>query len=161
MAFANAANARMMFSLRPATIADQAFCWQLHQATMKPYVAATWGWDEADQLARFEAGFDPGTCQIIEVHGDPVGVLQVDLAGTPVRLRNLQIAPRCQRRGLGSAVIRSVLDSVEGRGVRLRVLKVNPARHLYERMGFGVTGETATHWQMHYPATSSRSTSAR
>lgn len=128
---------------------------------MKPYVAATWGWDEADQFARFEAGFDPGTRQIIEVDGDPVGVLQVDLASTPVRLINLQIAPPCQRRGLGSAVIRSVLHRAEGRAVWLRVLKVNPARHLYERMGFGVTGETATHWQMHYPATSSRSTSAR
>jgi ribosomal protein S18 acetylase RimI-like enzyme len=32
--------------------------------------------------------------------------------------------------------------------VTLQVLKVNPARRLYERLGFRVTGETPTHFLM-------------
>ncbi len=36
----------------------------------------------------------------------------------------------------------------EGVPVALQVLKVNPARHLYERLGFSVVGETAMHCLM-------------
>ena len=35
--------------------------------------------------------------------------------------------------------------------VELQVLKVNPARRLYGRLGFQVTGETETHYLMQRP----------
>lgn len=149
------------FRIRPATGADLPLCWQLHQDTLKPYVAATWGWKQAVQLARFEAGFDPGVRQIIEIEGRPSGVLQVDYATTPVRLFNMQITPPFQRRGLGTEIVRNIIEQANGRAVWLQVLKVNPARRLYERMGFRITEETATHFQMLYAPTSNRSTSAR
>ncbi|MHC4780253.1 MAG: N-acetyltransferase [Planctomycetota bacterium] len=34
--------------------------------------------------------------------------------------------------------------------VRLQVLKVNPARHLYERLGFRCCCETKTHLRMEW-----------
>ncbi len=37
------------YSLRPATVKDYTFLRSLHVATMKDYVAQTWGWDEAFQ----------------------------------------------------------------------------------------------------------------
>lgn len=145
------------FSLRAASEADRPFCWQLLQESMKPYVAATWGWDEADQLARFEAAFDPRTAQIIEIDDHAVGLLQVDFSSTPVRLLNIQLAPSFQGRGVGRGIIRVVLEQAGGRGVWLQVLKVNPAKRLYERMGFRPIEETETHWQMLYNPTSNRS----
>ncbi len=38
--------------------------------------------------------------------------------------------------------------------VRLQVIKGNPARNLYERLGFTVTGETDTHLLMLRPVQS-------
>ncbi|MEE9280835.1 MAG: GNAT family N-acetyltransferase [Myxococcota bacterium] len=47
-------------------------------------------------------------------------------------------------------MIRFVLARGARRGVpvTLKVLRVNPARELYERLGFSVTGETREHFQM-------------
>jgi hypothetical protein len=57
------------------------------------------------------------------------------------------------RRGVGSAIVRDVL--ARGRAarmpVRLRVLRTNPARRVYERLGFAVTRESATHVEMEAP----------
>jgi RimJ/RimL family protein N-acetyltransferase len=51
-----------------------------------------------------------------------------------------------QRQGIGTSVIQQVLDEARrsGKPVALQVLKVNPARRLYERLGFSVTGENET-----------------
>jgi predicted N-acetyltransferase YhbS len=53
-------------------------------------------------------------------------------------LEYVAILPEHQNRGLGSEVVRDVLRSAAERGVpvRLSVLKVNPVRKLYARMGF-------------------------
>ncbi|TBR13234.1 MAG: N-acetyltransferase [Lysobacter sp.] len=133
---------------RPATEADRAFCWRLFQQTMRPFVQATWGWDEAEQHARFDAAFDPSARRIIEWRGAPIGLLHVDLTGTPVRLLNLQIAPVFQHQGHGSAIITALAREAGHRPLWLQVLKVNPARSFYERAGFRMYGETDTHWQM-------------
>src|SRR5690606_36803103 len=63
------------FRLRTATWNDREFCWWLMQQTMKPYIAATWGWNDAEQLIRFEAEFDPASRQIVEFDGRAIGVL--------------------------------------------------------------------------------------
>jgi len=54
---------------------------------------------------------------------------------------------------LGAALVRGVTAVADVRGlpVRLQVLKINPARRLYERLGFVVTGETETHDLMARP----------
>ena len=139
--------------MRPATADDRELFWQLLSQTMRPYVQATWGWDESDQRERFGASLDPCACQVIELGGVAAGGLRVDYATTPIRLLNIQILPEFQRQGLGSLIITAVLQQAADRPVWLQVLKVNPARALYERLGFRVTGETETHWQLvHEPA---------
>lgn len=133
---------------RPATEADRELCWRVVQQTMRPYIAATWGWDDADQRARFDAAFEPGDREIIELDGRPIGVLRVDSTGSPVRLLNIQLLPAFQRQGHGTAIIEAVVRRAPERPVWLQVLKANPARSLYERLGFRVIGHTDSHWQM-------------
>ena len=139
-----------MFLLRQATEADYAFLYSLHTATMKEYVAQTWGWDETIQQAMFRDKFDPGRSHIVEVNGRSVGVLSVERRPLTLFLANLQILPEAQGRGLGTAIIGTLLAqaSASGTSVTLQVLKVNPARHLYERLGFVIVGETTTHYLM-------------
>jgi GrpB-like predicted nucleotidyltransferase (UPF0157 family) len=51
---------------------------------------------------------------------------------------------------LGTAIICGAMTEAALRGlpVALQVFKGNPARHLYERLGFTVVGETSTHFLM-------------
>jgi ribosomal protein S18 acetylase RimI-like enzyme len=69
---------------------------------------------------------------------------------TEVLLKFIEVLPEYQNQGIGTAVIKSVLEQAHhtGRPVGLQVLKVNPARSLYERLGFLTTGQTATHYLM-------------
>ena len=116
--------------------------------TMRPYVEATWGWDETDHLTRFKASFEPSLRQIIELGDQPIGVLHVDVAGSPVRLLNIQLLPAFQRQGHGTAIIGEVLRQARERPVWLQVLKANPAKSFYQRLGFRIVGDTETHWEM-------------
>ncbi len=66
-----------MYTLRQATEADYAFLYHLPRATMKDYVAQTWGWDETVQAAMFKERFNPGHSQIVVIDGRDVGVLSI------------------------------------------------------------------------------------
>lgn len=137
-----------MPTLRPATPDDKEFCRALHWQTMRAYVEATWGWNQAEQSQRFDAAFDPSRTQIIEQDGQAIGMLVVDRATDPVKLMSIEIMPGYQGRGYGSEVIGGIVREAMDRPVWLQVLKVNRAKGLYERLGFVVVGETPTHWQM-------------
>lgn len=138
------------YSLRPATADDFAFLYDLHVAAMKDYVARTWGWEDGAQKARFRATFDARLVagQIVVVDGRDVGLLEVERRADQIFIANIAITPAVQGRGLGAAIIRDILAAAarDGLPVRLQVLRVNPARRLYERLGFVATGETATHY---------------
>lgn len=138
------------FSMRPATEADADFLWDLHRVTLKPYVEQTWGWDDAFQERYFREHFSPSNSQVIQCEGKDVGVITVEENQLGYILSNIELYPQYQGLGIGTTLIRELLEKAAGRGlpVSLRVLKVNPAGQLYLRLGFNVIGETETHYWM-------------
>jgi len=66
-------------ALRPATLADAEFCYQLHKAAMGKYITAIWGWDEQVQRAFHQRAFNPRRWQIITAGQAGVGMLDVKL----------------------------------------------------------------------------------
>jgi len=140
------------FILRPATEQDYAWLWSVKRLTMRPYVEQTWGgWDEEAQEEFFRENFVPANMRVIVVEGQDAGLLHVEREAGEIFLANIQLLPEFQNRGLGTAVVRGVLDEARAAGlpVRLQVLKPNrPARRLYERLGFAVIDETGTHLRM-------------
>ena len=90
--------------------------------------------------------------QIIETDAQPIGVLKVDRSQQPWHFGQIQLRPEYQGRGWGSALIRCVLEEADevGAAVELSVLKGNPAKRLYERMGFVVVEEKERAWKMRY-----------
>lgn len=143
----------MLYSLRAVSDADHLWLWTLKRATMQAYVAQTWGrWDDAEQAERFRQNFQPQHVHIIVVGATDAGLLHVERSPAEIFLVNIQISPEFQNRGLGTAVMNTLLAEArrEKLPLRLQVLKVNPARHLYERIGFAVVGETTTHYQMRW-----------
>jgi ribosomal protein S18 acetylase RimI-like enzyme len=125
--------------LRPVAPADSEFCFQLHKAAMGDYVAAVWSWDEADQRAYHERGFDPERWQIITVDGADAGILIVEYGASEVYLARIELHPDCQGRGIGAQLIQSLIDTAGQRGqaLALDVLAINTrALAFYRRHGF-------------------------
>lgn len=139
---------------RPGNRNDLDFLWQLHLLTMQDYASQTWGWDQVWQEKRFRETFDPLRFEILEFGEQVIGSLSVIEEEDHVFLRVIQLHPDWQNRGLGTRLISQVLARAREKNqpTRLQVLKVNPARALYERCGFAVTGETETHFLMEHPA---------
>jgi GNAT superfamily N-acetyltransferase len=114
-------------------------------------VEQTYGkWDEEWQQSHFRQHLNPDACQVIVAEGQDVGVVCKVEGEEEVLLRVVEVLPEYQGRGIGTSIIRCILREAHRKGmpVALQVLKVNPARRLYERLGFVTTGETETHYQM-------------
>jgi ribosomal protein S18 acetylase RimI-like enzyme len=141
------------FTLRPATPADRPWLWETKKLCLRTYIEETWGfWDEDVQRAHFDTTFEPAEISIVSLAGRDAGYIAALRGPQEIQLFNIMIAPEFQRCGLGTAVMRDLLAEAQTRRVpvRLQVLKVNPARRLYERLGFATFEETATHFRMRW-----------
>jgi ribosomal protein S18 acetylase RimI-like enzyme len=138
---------------RPATNADLDLIFEILRTTMGKYVEQTWGvWDEAVQRERFKE-VKVEDHFILQLSGEDVGCLSYRESETEVRLARIFILPQYQNRGFGTQIIREIMAEANCKGlpIRLTVLRVNPARLLYERLGFNVVGENKTHYTMLRP----------
>lgn len=137
--------------LRPATPGDYDFLYELHRAALGPYIAATWGWDEPWQRRTFRRHLESPR-QIVIEEAKRIGSLSLIRRRDCDYLAYLALLPAHHGRGLGTRLIARLMVRAEARGLplRLRVLKVNPARRLYDRLGFAVTGEDAVSWVMQW-----------
>jgi len=146
---------RSEVTLRAAKSEDLGFLFSLLKVALGSYVEETYGgWREEEQHARFIAGMRLETHRVIELAGQPVGCLAVEWSPDQIRLNRVLLLPAIQGRGIGTELVRQVLAQARTSRlpVRLRVFKVNPAQHLWRRLGFSVVGETETHWIMEYAA---------
>jgi Acetyltransferases len=141
----------MKVTLREATANDLKFLYRLHRAAMEKYVVQTWGqWDEVWQAQYLSEHFDPDSCQIIVAESIDIGVISLVKRPTEIFLSGIEVLPAYQGQGIGTHLISGLMTEARGKGIpiTLQVLKVNPARRLYERLGFSINGETATHYTM-------------
>lgn len=137
-------------NFRIATRKDYGFLYALHCKTMHDYIEATWGWNEVWQQNHFRENFQPEANQIIVLDGDDIGRIELNYKPDEVRIGNIQILPEYQSKGIGSLIMLKIIRQAQQQkqGVTLQVLKVNPARRFYERLGFVVEGEDDAHFKM-------------
>ncbi|HTP82432.1 MAG TPA: GNAT family N-acetyltransferase [Alphaproteobacteria bacterium] len=108
---------------------------------MREYAIQQFGrWD----AEKTRSSFDAKNHAIIQRDGADIGVVATRHEPAHVFIEKLYIAPNHQNRGAGAAVLNLLADDAErtSRGLRLSVLRVNPARRFYERNGFVVTEVT-------------------
>ena len=136
--------------LQQATTEHYDFALQLYLLTMRPYLQELSVWDEQQQRTSFAAQWKREEVRIIRVDGKDVGWLQVAELPTEIRLQKFYVSPQCQRSGIGSEVLSNLLATWRstGKTIVLRVLKNNPARRLYERLGFSVIAEAGVTFTM-------------
>lgn len=145
-----------MLTYRPAAADDLEYLYELYRSAMMPYLVEAFGpWDEEREREEFRRCFNPAEVRVIIWDGQDAGALRVQERAEELFIASIEVHPSFQRRGIGTAVVREVLAEAarQGKPVALRVLKGNiGARSLYQRLGFGITGENDTHYLMAYYA---------
>jgi ribosomal protein S18 acetylase RimI-like enzyme len=138
----------MRLVIRPATSNDSSFSYAVKRAALGDYVAQVWGWDETVQQNYHAADWAAHRPDIVELDDIPIGTLEVVEHHDHLYIGEFYLLPQYQRRGIGTELLRRVLTQADAAAVpvRLQFLKVNPVRSLYERHGFEVAGESATHY---------------
>jgi len=127
---------------RAANETDLPFLLALRIAAMGPHMAAAGHHPtDAEQQARVLSRFD--SAELLLVDGGPVGLLKLLRDPGCWRLQQIQLMPAFQGRGFGGALIAELLAEARAAGVdmELSVLTRNPARRLYERLGFAVVSQ--------------------
>ena len=135
--------ASMNISLRSATHDDLDLLDDIHTLCMRSHVERVYPW----RPDFFKRTFDPSITRVIMIDGSVAGMLKVSTGENGVHLRTIILLPEYRNRGIGAGIIAGLLEQAAAAGlpVRLQVLKGNYARRLYERLGFRMMEETATH----------------
>lgn len=138
-------------ALQHATEEDLPFLLALRKSTMTEHLRRAGAPDDDERhLARIRHHFDDA--QIVWLAGRPAGLFKHYRDPAGWRIVQIQIDPAFQGQGLGRRLLASVLDraDAEGAPVTLSVLKGNPARRLYEALGFTSVKETELEHEMRY-----------
>ncbi|MFB7518349.1 GNAT family N-acetyltransferase [Streptomyces sp. NPDC056144] len=146
------------WSMRPARAEDVEDLAELRVVAMRDDLVRLGIYDEERVRQRMRNRFLPAHTSVIEADGAFVGCValipnaDVPLAGHGHEvgegegfwLESFYLAPGTQGRGLGTAVLRTLMERADADGVpvRLQCLIGSAAVRLYEREGFTVMSET-------------------
>src|SRR5579863_7617155 len=110
---------------------------------MRWMIERLFGWDQAREEESFSRYFNLDEVRIITADGRDVGWVQDRMDGEAIYLCSLYVMPAFQRQGIGSWVLRTLLEraTAQSKAVTLAVVIINPALHFYERHGFRITHE--------------------
>ncbi|WP_277184361.1 N-acetyltransferase [Caballeronia sp. BR00000012568055] len=130
--------------LRRALRSDVPFLLMLRKLTMTEHLKRVgMPTDDEAHYRRIWSNFEDAVI-ICEGNAD-VGLLKLSRANGEWHLHQIQILPSHQSKGIGKTVLGMLLNEagLEGVRVSLSVVHENPARLLYEQLGFRSVEETA------------------
>jgi len=149
------------------TDGDREFLVELYGSVREPELAHV-PWDGATRGAFIEHQFAaqdvhyrkhyPGaTLDVIELDGSRAGRLYVHRGARDIRIMDIALMPEFRGQGIGSGLLRSLIAEAEAsdRTLSIHVEHNNPARRLYERLGFQYAGEHGVYVLMVYVNTAS------
>lgn len=96
-------------------------------------------WQSGQQEAHYALHY-PAAERLVVERGGPIGRIYVDGSGSEVRLMEVTLMPASRGQGIGTRLTRLVLEYADALGLpaSLHVEPFNPAKRMYERMGFAV-----------------------
>ncbi|MET7747550.1 GNAT family N-acetyltransferase [Micromonospora sp. NPDC005367] len=133
----------MDWETRPASAADAEAAAELRAVVLREDLERLGRYDERRVRQRLRDGFAPAHTWVIEVGGLFAGCVALRPAADAYWLEHFYLAPHLQGSGIGTAILRGLLERCdrEGATVRLNVLQGSPARRLYERHEFTLEAE--------------------
>lgn len=131
------------------------FIYQTKKNAYKQYVEANWGtWNEDDQRRYYDHFIDAvaDDAWIIQMNGKDIGFYNgLTLEDGSYEIGNICIIPEYQGKGIGTQVLKDIMELHKGQDIHIQYFKQNPVGKLYERLGFQSNGETEYHYQMFKP----------
>jgi GNAT superfamily N-acetyltransferase len=133
----------MRIALLPAASGDYEFARETYYTTMRWIIERLFGWNQAEQDASFSSQFRLDEARLIMMDDQRAGWIQARENATDITLHQFYVVPALQRRGIGTQVLRMVIQEArdQGKPLNVAVVKLNPAKSLYDRHGFRVTDE--------------------
>ena len=133
----------MQYTIRKATTKDLNILDLIHTENMKGYVEKVYPWNYTMFCDRFIAD----NYQVVEINNKIIGFIKVVSSDTEIYLAEIQIARDYQNQGIGTSLIKSAIKKarMEQKNLWLKVLKGNPAKNLYQRLGFEKLKDSVTH----------------
>lgn len=140
-------------SLRPIREEDMEFLLRLYATTRADELAMVpWTDEQKEAFVRqqFEAQhawwsehYPDASFDLVLRDGEPIGRLYVDRWEREIRIVDIALLPEHRGGGIGSRLLRQVFaeGDAAGKPVSIHVEVFNPARRLYERLGFNYQGE--------------------
>lgn len=131
------------WELRAASTADLESIVEIRAVVMRADLERLGRYDEHRVRQRLRDAYQPEHTWAVEVAGALVGCVALRPAADAYWLEHFLLAPDLQGRGIGSAVLSSLLERPDRERAltRLNVLQGSAARRLYERHGFVLESE--------------------
>ena len=145
----------MNFELRNVRESDFDWLYYLRSQTMLTYINDSGGrFDLESQSGRITLAYD--SIKIVTSGNQDIGMFKVTRGSDNWEIVQIQILPDYQHMGIGTELIRNLQEEASQQGITLSlsVLKVNPAKRLYERLGFEVVQEKEKSYTMRYTSKS-------
>jgi ribosomal protein S18 acetylase RimI-like enzyme len=149
-------------SLRPISPADDSFLAGLYASTRTEELAQT-NWSEEQktmfcrmqfnaQTADYRANYPDASFQIIERGGVAAGRLLVMRSDDVIHVIDIALLPEHRGAGIGTKLLCELQEEAKaaGKKVSIYVERFNPARRLYERMGFQEVEEKGVYFLLHW-----------
>lgn len=128
---------------------DKDFLFDLRKATMVEHLekAGIYLSDE-EHLSRIDLHYD--STYLVLRSNKKAGMLKYIETENTIEIAQLQILPEYQGKGIGRYLIKDLARKAEASNkiLTLKVLKENPAKVLYERCGFSITGKDTYEFHM-------------
>lgn len=149
-----------MLAKRLARVEDDSFLYEVYKSTRMEEVTA-WGWQESEREAflfsqwtlqrnSYQLQFPDSDNFIVSFNGSDVGRMMLKSTNETNHLIDLSLLPSYRNQGIGSSLLITLQqDSFRNQQVIiLHVTPHNPARRLYERLGFQLQEALDFYWQM-------------
>lgn len=149
-------------SLRPITPEDESFLASLYASTRADELAQTNWSDEQKamfcrmqfnaQTADYQKNYPDASFQIIERDGVAAGRLLVLRSDEKIHVIDIALLPAHRGAGIGTKFLRELQEEARaaGKKVSIYVERFNPARRLYDRLGFQQVEEKGVYLLLHW-----------
>lgn len=145
----------MEYSFRDCLMSDFEFLFELKKQNFKKYVDIYWSWNDEEQKNRLKADLEEHISHkhIILLKNKPIGIYVWHITESgECFINEISLLEEYQNKGIGTKILKKQIKENQNKKIRtiLQVFKTNPAKELYERLGFTVYGESQTHYQMEF-----------
>ena len=150
-------------SLRPVTPEDEEFLLRVYAGTREDELAQVpWSEEQKDAFVRqqsaaqrreYDAHYPGAEYDLILLDGRPAGRVWVGRDDVEIHLLDIALLPEAQNQGVGTAILRALIEESRASGRRLRhmvfVLNTDAVR-FYERLGFVAFEEVGPYLHMEW-----------